>query len=69
MAPKILCVAGPTAGGKTTLGVLLAKCFWKIQQSLKAAPFQPLSLKEELWLNIDECNFILLEVKKKHTML
>ena len=27
MAPKILCVAGPTACGKTTLGVLLAKRF------------------------------------------
>ena len=27
MAPKILCVAGPTACGKTTLGVLLAKKF------------------------------------------
>lgn len=57
------------SGPGLMLGVLLAKCFWKIQQSLKAAPFQPLSLKEELWLNIDECNFILLEVKKKHTML
>ena len=27
MAPKIVCVAGPTACGKTTLGVLLAKRF------------------------------------------
>ena len=27
MAPKILCVVGPTACGKTTLGVLLAKKF------------------------------------------
>ena len=27
MAPKIVCVAGPTACGKTTLGVLLAKQF------------------------------------------
>ena len=27
MAPKILCVVGPTACGKTTLGVLLAKQF------------------------------------------
>ena len=27
MAPKIVCVAGPTACGKTTLGVLLAKKF------------------------------------------
>ena len=25
MAPKIACIAGPTACGKTTLGVLLAK--------------------------------------------
>ena len=25
MAPKIVCVAGPTACGKTTLGVLLAQ--------------------------------------------
>ena len=25
MAPKIVCVVGPTACGKTTLGVLLAK--------------------------------------------
>ena len=27
MAPKIVCVAGPTACGKTTLGVLLAQKF------------------------------------------
>ena len=27
MAPKIVCVVGPTACGKTTLGVLLAKRF------------------------------------------
>ena len=27
MAPKVVCVAGPTACGKTTLGVLLAKKF------------------------------------------
>ena len=27
MAPKIVCVAGPTACGKTTLGVLLAQRF------------------------------------------
>ena len=27
MAPKIVCVVGPTACGKTTLGVLLAKKF------------------------------------------
>ncbi|MDO4316280.1 MAG: tRNA (adenosine(37)-N6)-dimethylallyltransferase MiaA [Oscillospiraceae bacterium] len=27
MAPKIVCVAGPTACGKTTLGILLAKKF------------------------------------------
>ena len=27
MAPKIVCVVGPTACGKTTLGVLLAKQF------------------------------------------
>lgn len=27
MAPKIVCVAGPTACGKTTLGILLAKRF------------------------------------------
>ena len=27
MTPKIVCVAGPTACGKTTLGVLLAQRF------------------------------------------
>ena len=27
MAPKIVCIAGPTACGKTTLGVLLAQRF------------------------------------------
>ena len=27
MTPKIVCVAGPTACGKTTLGVLLARRF------------------------------------------
>ena len=27
MAPKIICVVGPTACGKTTLGVRLAKQF------------------------------------------
>lgn len=55
------------SGPGLTLGVLLAKCFWIIQQSLKAAPFHPPSLKEELWLNINECNFIL--GKKRHNTL
>ena len=27
MAPRIVCVAGPTACGKTKMGVLLAKAF------------------------------------------
>ena len=31
-------------------------------------PFHPPSLKEELWLNFDECNFILLEVKRHNTL-
>lgn len=51
--------------------VLLAKCFWKTQQSPKAAPFHPPSLKEELWLSTYEYNFILLkDVKiKRHDAL
>lgn len=51
--------------------VLLAKCFWKTQQSPKAAPFHPLSLKEGLWLSTYEYDFILLkDVKiKRHDAL
>ena len=51
--------------------VLLAKCFWKTQQSPKAAPFHPPSLKEELWLSTYKYNFILLkDVKiKRHDAL
>lgn len=55
------------SGPGLMLGMLLVKCFWIIQQSLKAAPFHPPSLKEEPWLNINECNFIL--GKKKDTIL